>query len=254
MKKFISTKYFLYPVGILLFFLIWEIVSLIINEPIMIFPDPITTIIKAGELLTEEFTWKCIGGTLRRMLIGFGISLLIALFLGIIAGNNKKIQKIFEPTIVALKAVPTAAMVFVFLVLAGFDEAPIYIVVLIAFPILYEAVIGGFNNIPSEIDDALKLDDKNYFQKVAKVKLPLSIPYILVGIASSFALTFNVEIMAEIMTGSDTYGVGNAIQIERWEHSSDMRPVFAYSLIVIVMVLLTTWLSAFLKKKLISNK
>lgn len=249
MRKFITNKITLYTFGIILFVLLWEIISLIINEPIMIFPDPITTTMLAFEYLGDAYTWRCIGATLSKMLIGFLVSFGMAIIFGTLAGNNMHLKKIFDPTIIALKAVPTAATVFVFLVIAGFKNAPIYIVVLIAFPILYESVVGGFQNISKEINDSLKLDDKSYFSKIMQVKLPLAFPYIVVGLASSFALAFKVEIMAEIMAGSNDYGIGSAIQVQRQINSSDMRPVFAYSLIIIVMVLLTTLISSLLKKK-----
>ena len=258
MKKCIinilKNKYFLVISGILLFFLIWEIVSLIINEPIMIFPDPFTTIGKAFEFLGKEYTWKCILGSLKKIGLGFLYAFTAALLLGIIAGNSKYIQQLFHPTMVALKAIPTAAMVFVFLVLVGFNDAPILIVVLMAFPILYESVIAGFNNINDDIMDALKIDRVCTLKKVLGVKLPLSLPYIVVGLASSFALTFKVEIMAEIMTGGSDYGLGTIIQLERtYYHTSDMRPVFGYAFIAIMIALLMSYLAYFLKKKLLKN-
>ena len=250
LKKCISNKYVLWIIGILFFFLLWEIVTLCINEPIMIFPDPITTFGKTGELLTEEYTYKCILGSLKRIGIGFLYSFLAALVVGVIAGNSKSIQKILEPTMIALKAIPTAAMVFVFLVLSGYSEAPILIVVLMAFPILYESVIAGFNNIDKDIIDTLKLDRMNPVLKVLKVKLPLSLPYLLVGLASSFALTFKVEIMAEIITGGNEYGLGTAIYLERsYLHTSDMRPVFAYSLIAIILAIIFTILARIIKNR-----
>ncbi len=253
MKRFITNKYVIYTLGILLFLLLWEIISLIINEPIIIFPDPITTIIEAGKLLINKETYVHIGASLYRVLVGFIIAFILALIFGSLAGNNKYIYKLFLPTITALKAIPTAAMVFVFLVLVGFNDAPILIVILMAFPILYDSVVGGFINIDKTINDALKLDTSNEVKKALFVRLPLSIPYILVGLASSFALTFKVEIMAEIMTGTNGNGLGTIIRLQRTVlNPSDMRPVFAYSLIVVILVLLSHLLASIAKKKLLS--
>lgn len=251
---FFKSKYIIAVLGITLFLIIWEIVSLVINEPIMIFPDPFTSIGKAIVLLTKEYTYRCIFGSLKKIGFGFLYSLTAALILGIIAGNIKYIQELLHPTIISLKAIPTATMLFVFFVLVGFKDTPILVVILIAFPILYESVVAGFNNINGSVLDTLKLDNVNQFKKVFRVKLPLSLPYVIVGLASSFALTFKVEIMAEIMTGGTDYGLGTIIHLERtYYHTSDMRPVFGYSLITIMIALLMSYIAYFLKKKLLLN-
>lgn len=250
MKKYTIKRYLPYILGIVFFFLIWEMVSLIINEPILIFPNPFDTISYSFYLLGNSNTYIHLGATLLRILIGFGISLLAALLLGTISGNYPYIQKIFQPTIVALKAIPTAAMVFVFLVLVGFDNAPILMVILIAFPLLYDSVVAGFNNIPLSINESLAIERKATIHKILQVKLPLSSPYIFVSIASTFALTFKVAVMAEIMIGSSGNGIGTIIRLERTLlHTSDMRPVFAYSFIIILLVLLFSGMSTFIKKR-----
>lgn len=250
MKKFISSKYFLYIIGTIIFFAIWEIVSLIVHEPIMVFPNPIRTFKNAFELLGTEYLYKCLGYTLLRTIIGFLIAFLIALILGTFAGNYPKLQSIFKPTITALKAIPTAAMVFLFLVLVQAKNTPVLIVTLISFPILYEAVLGGISNIDNSVTSALKVDaGENKLESIFKVKLPMAMPYILVGIASSFALSFKIEIMAEIIAGSTKPGLGSAIKASITNDPSNMVPIFAYSLIAIIFILLVDLLATILRRK-----
>ena len=214
------------------------------------FPDPIRTIRESFNVLGTSYFYKSLGASLLKMLIGFGIALLLALLLGIIAGNYVHLQKVLEPTMTILKAIPTAALVLLFLVLIGAKNAPILIVVLICFPILYEAVIGGFNNIKTSINNALKVDSNSTLYNIFLVKLPLSIPSILIGISSSFALSFKIEIMAEIVSGDTGYGLGTAIALKQTQNASNMVPVFAYAFLAIVLMLIITLLASLVKKKL----
>lgn len=199
-------------------------------------------------LLGKGVTYKWMGFTLLKTIEGFAIAFLGALVLGSIAGNFKKLQILFRPLLTVLKSAPTAAFVFLFLVLVGSSNATIFIVILLAFPILYESVVAGINNITPDILDALRVDTREFFKPLFKIKIPLALPYILVGLTSSFALSFKTEIMAEIITGNTDNGLGNAIRGFRNLDPTNLTPIFAITLIAIIIVLLIDLLGYFAKK------
>lgn len=248
MKKSISNA-LLYIGGIGLFFLIWTTISLIVNNPVSIFPNPFNTLTEAISILKTSYFYKCFGMSLLRMFIGFGIALVVALLLGTLAGNIKWLEKLLKPSITILKAIPTAALILLFLVLMGVRNTPILIVVLICFPILYESVVGGFHSISKEIEDTLRIDSKNQVIGTLKVRLPLSMPSIIIGVSSSFALSFKIEIMAEIISGDTGYGLGTAISYAQSHNPSNMVPVFAYSFLAIIFMLIITLAMNFIKNK-----
>ena len=253
MRKFITKPYaypLLYTLGIAFVFALWFVISLSQGQGNLVFPSPISTFSKLGELLSGSYIYKCIGWTLLRTLEGFAIAFGGALLLGSLAGVLKPLQIFLKPLIIVFKSAPTAAFVFLFLVLSGSSKAPIYIVVILAFPILYDAVVGGINSIPSEINDAIKVDRGGFFYPLFAIRIPLAAPYVLVGVASSFALSFKTSIMAEIITGSTNYGLGNLITVYRNGDPSDLTPIFAIAFVAIVLILLIDLLAYFLKRLL----
>ena len=183
------------------------------------------------------------------MILGYLISIVLALILGTLAGLFDKVSKILYPTIQALKAIPTASLLFLFIVLSNFNNAPIYVVVLVSFPILYESFSGGIRNIPKSINEALMLDGGNKIGNIAKVKLPLALNYILVGIASSFSLAFKIEIMSEVLSGSTGYGIGSQIKLIQVTQT-EMTSIFSWSLIAVLLMILITYLSNLIVKRL----
>ena len=60
-----------------------------------------------------------------------------------------------------LKSVPTAAVVFLFVVLVSPRQAPILVTMLISFPILFEAISSGIKNVPEGPIQAAKIDGAN---------------------------------------------------------------------------------------------
>ena len=216
----------------------------------MVFPGPFSTFSYAFVLLKREYTWRCILATTGKMLEGFGISLFLGFLLGIPAGNNEKISILLKPLITTLRAIPTASLVYLFIILAGFRKAPVCLVVMIGFPIIYEGVVSGISNIETSYIDAARLDGASYLQENFKVRLPLASPYILAAMASAFSLSFKIEIMAEVITGASLPGLGSAISGARASDPTNMVPVFGYSLIAVGMMLLIDFSVSFLKEKI----
>ena len=71
-------------------------------------------------------------------------------------------------------------------------------------------------------------------------------PYLIVGIISSFSLSFKIEIMAEVITGSTKNGLGSSINYAYSQ--AEMPNVFAYSLLVIIFMLLVSLLEEVIKQ------
>ena len=250
MKKFISNKYTLFGLGILLFIFLWWIISLCFDINGMIVPSPFDTVKKMFELLTIPYTYKCLGFTLLRVLIGFAISFAIAFILGVFAGNSKVLAQLLKPTMVVLKSIPTATVVFLFVVMVTPRDAPILVTMLISFPILFEAVTSGIANVDKDTIEASKVDGANYVKRNMFIKIPLALPYIGVGILASFSLSFKVEIMAEVITGYSSYGLGSVIKARQNADPTDMVTIFGYSLIAVILVLIISLAVDVLKETL----
>ena len=246
MKRFITNKFTLFSLGVIFVIALWILCSVLFDKNGAIFPNPIATIERFGDILSEQQTYISLGYTFMRMVIGFLVSFLLALIVGMIAGNHEEIYQFLKPLMVVLKSVPTVAFVFVFIVMSNAREAPIYVVFVICFPILYEAVVGGFKSIDKDVLDAAKVDGASYLKSAAFIKFPLAVPYIIVGIVSSFALSFKIEIMAEVITGSTKNGLGSSINYAYSQ--AEMPNVFAYSLLVIIFMLLVSLLEEVIRQ------
>ena len=249
-KRSTSDKHLIFIAGVILLATLWQVLSLWIGEEKMVFPGPVATFSYAVKLLQREYTYRCILATMSRMLAGFAISFVLSLFFGIIAGNYPFMEKLFQPTIIALRAIPTASLVYLFIVLAGFKKAPMFLVILISFPIIYEGVCTGIARTPDPVMKALRVDGADFMKENLKIRIPLALPYIAVAVASSFSLCFKIEIMAEVITGASNPGLGSAIMGARADDPTNMVPVFAYSLIAVVIMLMIDFVSDMLKKKI----
>lgn len=247
MKAFITNKKTLFILGTIFILLLWEVLSLAFDRNSMIFPSPISTFNAMGDLLKRSSTYSYLLNSVLKTVMGFVISFILSLLLGIIAGHNGSFYQFLKPLINVIKSIPTVAFVYLFLIIFQPKNSPIYVVVLVSFPILYESIVAGINKTDPIIIQAAKVDGANKITQILRMRLPLAIPYILVGISSSLAMSFKVEIMAEVLTGMTKGGIGAAIGALQGSESN-LSYVFGYTLIIVIFVLLFTYISEHFKK------
>lgn len=238
MKKSFINKNIYYLFGILLIIVIWTITSLLFDENELIFPDIFSVFKEFIIILDSSYTYKCLFYTLIRMIEGYGVSLVHAIIIGTISSISVRFRYIIKPYITVLKTIPTASLVFFFIVLSGARNAPLYIVMLICFPILYESMLAGYLNIDQTIDDVLLIEGGNSFIKIIKVRFPLALKELLIGISSSFGLAFKIEIMAEVISGSTSNGLGSMINYIQKTDPTNMKGIFAYSMLAVMIALI----------------
>ena len=228
--------------------------SAIVDINNMIFPSPFATFRRMFELLAEKSTYKYLGFSLIRLFVGFAVSFLLAFLLGIIVNNNETLYNFFTPLITFLKAAPTATFVFIFLVLFGGRNAPAWVVVLMTFPILYESIVSALKSTPKAMLDAAKVDGASKIKALFMVQIPLGIPFITLGLLSTFGMAFKVEIMAEIITGITNGGIGTMIKISNLLDGLDLTNMFAYSLLAIILVLIVSISASIFKNRIINYR
>ena len=249
MKRYITNKYSLTILGIIAFFLLWYIIYLAAGKDIYIFPGPVEVIKEAFSYFGDSYLYKCMWESLYRMLIGFSAGAILGIALGMVIGNYTNVKYVFNPTIIALRSIPTAALVFLLLSLVGFANASLYIVIIIVFPMVYEATVSGYRHIDSYVLMAMKVDSHNSFTNNFKIMLPLSFPYIMVGLVSSFALSFKIELMAEVLTSSsESYGLGRAISVSFSQQTNGLISTFAYAFIAILLMLIVSLIIYIIKR------
>ena len=247
LKQSISNKFVLFTLGTLFVLALWFLLSLLLDRNNVVFPSPIVTFGEFFSLLGKSKTYRYLGYTFLRILMGFSLSMLLALILGLFAGNHPSLYEFLKPLMIVIKSIPTVALVFVFIVVAQPKYAPILLVFVVCFPIIYEGVVGGIRNVEKDVIDSSKVDGATYFKEALYIKFPLAVPFILVSVISSFALSFKIEIMAEVITGVTARGLGSAISNARATDPTNTAIIFAYALLAVIIVLLVSLIEELVK-------
>lgn len=237
MKKKLSKTWrnvLLTLLGICFVFVLWWLLSFLINSSL--FPGPLRTFEELGALLAKGSTYLAVGGTLLRLLTAFLVSFVAAFLLGIVSGLHKWVKTFLNPLIIVLRTIPTAALILVMVCILIPENALLIVVFLVMFPIIYESVVTGMENIDESIMMALRIDSKpNGFNSVFRVMIPMSRPYIILGVIQSIGLGMKVSIMAEVLVGNPRIP-GLGIIIHEGYQYAYMPQVFAISILAIALI------------------
>ncbi len=129
---------------------LWVVLSRIVNNEVII-PSISSTFISMIEIIKGINFPNIIKYTLLRTLIGFSISLLLAMIMGIASSYSKIVYNFMDPISKFLNSVPTIALIVLALIWLNNELVPIFIGFIMVFPLLYETVLSSILNVNKEI-------------------------------------------------------------------------------------------------------
>ena len=177
-----------------------------------------------------------------------GGATLIGLVVGVPAGYGVAKAKAtrFAMLIMLARMTPALSfliplfMLFQWLGLIGTHAALIITHLVITIPIIVWVMMGYFESLPKELDDAALVDGASLWQAFRYIALPLAKPGIFVGAILSFIFSWNNFIFAVILAGKETRTLPVAIYNVLTFEQISWGPLAAAALLVTAPVLIVT--------------
>jgi len=210
----------------------WWLLSLVF--PPALIPRPVETlsevaaIISGGEFLTE------MGNTLRRVLVGFGIAMVISIPLGIVMGTFRSLESFFEPPVILGLTMPGLIWAVLMIMFFGLTETSAYGAVAVTiFPMLTISIWQGTKAMDKDLMDMSSAFHASPWSKVVDVILPQLVSHILAAIRYGLGLAWKVVVVVEMFGFSN--GVG--YQVVRGFNVFSMKAVLAWAITFLVVMI-----------------
>jgi len=183
-------------------------------------------------------------------LIVTGTATALALMIGVPAGYGIARMKASKAAVVILIARITPGLsyliplflLFQWMGLTGTLTPIVVIHLVITVPIVVWVMIGFFEGLPTELEEAALMDGANIWQAFRHVALPLARPGIMVAMILSFIFSWNNFIFAVVLAGRETRTLPVAVYNVLTFEQVSWGPLAAAALVVTAPVLLLTLL------------
>jgi sulfonate transport system permease protein len=199
-----SAAGFLFPLALLV---IWEalirlglIEGRLMPAPSRIF-ETVYELAVAGELAGH------IGITLWRVLVGFFAGAVVGTVLGALTGYSGFLRRLLDPTLQALRAIPSIAWVPLFILWFGIFEASkiALIAVGVFFPV-YLGVYGAVQGVDRKIVEVGRVFRLSGPDLVRRILLPSVLPGYVLALRAGLGLGWMFVVAAEFMGASQGLG------------------------------------------------
>jgi NitT/TauT family transport system permease protein len=212
--------------------LIWWVLSLFF--PPTLIPKPWDTFVEVGEIVTSGNFFSEMGATLRRVLGGFAIAMVVSVPLGILMGTLRSLESFFEPPVILGLTMPGLIWAVLMIMFFGLNETSAYAAVAVTiFPMLAISVWQGTKSIDKDLIDMSTVFHAGVWSKVVDVILPQLVSHLLAAIRYGLGLAWKVVVVVEMFGFSN--GVG--YQVARGFNVFSMKSVLAWAITFLVVMI-----------------
>lgn len=210
----------------------WWILSLFF--PPTLIPKPSDTFAEVLAIISTGNFFEEMGSTLRRVLVGFGLAMIVSIPLGILMGTLRSLESFFEPPVILGLTMPGLIWAVLMIMFFGLNETSAYAAVAITImPMLAISIWQGTKSIDKDLIDMSTAFHASPLSKIVDVILPQLISHILAAIRYGLGLAWKVVVVVEM------FGLSNGVgyQVVRGFNVFSMRTVLAWAISFLVVMI-----------------
>jgi sulfonate transport system permease protein len=187
--------------------LVWQTLSAsgVFTPDVM--PSPVAVATELARLWTKGRLLGDILVTVQRVALGFVLGTAVATVIGAAVGYSRPVSEYLDPTLQALKAVPSLAWVPLFILWFGIFEVSkvVLIAVGVFFPV-YLNLLAGIRSTDRKLVEVGRVNALGRFDLIKRILVPAALPNYVTGLRAGLALGWMFVIAAELMGASKGLG------------------------------------------------
>jgi ABC-type nitrate/sulfonate/bicarbonate transport system permease component len=193
---------------------VWQLLATFRLINVTILPAPLTLLRTLRDLLVSGEIWLHIVFSMKRVIIGFGLSLLVGVSSGVLLGISRRTERYLSVVIELLRPIPPIAWIPIAILWFGIGDHPAYFIVAVGsfFPIFVNT-FKGIRFINRSFIRAARCLGATRWLLLTDVIIPNALPYMITGVRVGIAIAWTSLIAAELVGAQS--GLGYMIQLNR---------------------------------------
>jgi sulfonate transport system permease protein len=194
----------LLPVGLALG---WEVIVWLGWSNGRLVPPPSKLFATIAELARSGELTRHVVATLTRVAAGFGFGVIVGTVLGAVSGYWALARRLLDPTVQALRAVPSIAWIPLFILWLGiFETSKVALIAVGVFFPVYLGVMGAILSVDRKIVEVGRTFRLSGPEMIRRIMLPAVLPAYVVALRVGLGLGWMFVIAAEFMGASEGLG------------------------------------------------
>jgi len=188
-----------------------------------------------SDVQTAQFR-QLLSSSMTRLGLGYGAALVFGVGLGLLGGVLFFFREVLKSAIIILQSIPSIAWVPLFLILMGFGNLPI--IVVIALAAFFPAALSVMNATESVLQvhvSAARVMGASRWDMLKRVYLPAVMPELITGAQLAFGNAWRALISAEMLIG---FGQGLGRSLAYAGETADMVGVMSNILAIAILATL----------------
>lgn len=188
-------------------------------------PTPVQLVGTLSDLMATSAYWSAVGSTLLSAVIGFALSVLIGIPVGLVNGTSRAVERSTSFVIDFGRTIPGVAVLPIVLLVYGSTRTMVLVLVVFSalWPILVQSTYAAQQLSPQirQVATAYRLD---LWTRIRTIYVPSALPFIMTGLRISATISLLITISSEFLGGAS--GLGS--QLFNTLTINDTHRMFAY--------------------------
>jgi ABC-type nitrate/sulfonate/bicarbonate transport system ATPase subunit/ABC-type nitrate/sulfonate/bicarbonate transport system permease component len=213
----------------------WWAISLLAGS--FFVPPPWLTLRDALLLLASPGSWLQVGITLLRVGAGFLAAFAAGTAAGMAAGRRAEVEALLAPGTLFIQGIPPLLWAIPIILVLGIGHlSPILVIALICYPLVVLTVTEGMKTVPRHLEEMLQLFAAGRWPRLREVVIPHLRPFFASSLRLGVTLGIKASVVGEYFGAND--GIG--FQIQAAFQTLQVRRLFAWGLVLIALILVTS--------------
>jgi sulfonate transport system permease protein len=192
------------PLGLAL---VWEFAVAFGFSSGRLVPPPTKVFVTIAELARSGELSRHIAATLMRVAAGFALGVVAGTLFGAICGYWSLARRVIDPTVQALRAIPSIAWVPLFILWLGiFETSKVALIAAGVFFPVYLGVMGAILSVDRKIVEVGRVFRLSGPAMIRRILLPAVLPAYVVALRVGLGLGWMFVVAAEFMGASEGLG------------------------------------------------
>jgi len=214
---------------------IWELLYRLGIWPAYVLPSVVSVCKTLIHGFHDQTFLIGIAVSMKRIAIGYGISIVIGILLGLLIGRVRIFEETLGSLISGLQTLPTICWLPLALLWFGLNDWSImFLVIMGAVLSITIATDAGVKNVPLLYMRAAKTMGARGWKLYLEVIIPAALPYIITGMKQGWSFAWRSLMAGELLIVC--VGLGHLLMVGR--ELNDMSQVIAVMIVIIIIGIL----------------